>query len=82
MTPGVNAFGQSLGTPLPGWQPPPFPGAVRLAGRFCRLERLNPDRHAAELHVANAPDDGRMWKREKPKAGGEKGGEEGQTRQV
>ena len=61
MTPGVNAFGQSLGTPLPGWPPPTFPGAVSLAGRFCRLERLNPDRHAAELHAANAPDDGRMW---------------------
>jgi RimJ/RimL family protein N-acetyltransferase len=61
MTPGVNAFGQCLGTPLPGWRPPPFPGAVSLAGRFCRLERLNPDRHAAELHAANASDDGRLW---------------------
>jgi RimJ/RimL family protein N-acetyltransferase len=33
-----------------------------MAGRFCRLEPLDPDRHAAELFAANSEDrEGRMW---------------------
>lgn len=33
-----------------------------MEGRFCRLEPLDPAKHAASLHAANALDaDGRMW---------------------
>ena len=33
-----------------------------MHGRFCRLERLNPQTHAAALHEANVLDaEGRMW---------------------
>lgn len=43
-----------LGAPLPGWTPPPPPGPEALEGSFARLERLQADRHAADLHRANS----------------------------
>ena len=61
MTTHENEFGQPLGAPLPGWSPPPHPPHELLEGRWCRLEPLDPERHAAELFEANAEDDGRMW---------------------
>ena len=45
---------------LRNWTPPPRPGAMALEGRFCRLESLDPDRHAAQLHAANRQDDA-IW---------------------
>ncbi len=58
----VNALGQAVGLPVSGWQPPPRPPRAPLEGRFCRLEPVDPARHAADLHAANAlDDDGRMW---------------------
>lgn len=42
-----------LGEPVPGWRPPPRPGPSVLEGRWARLERLDPARHAAEIHQAN-----------------------------
>ncbi len=56
-----NVHGQDPGWPLPGWQPPEPPRPVTLAGRFCRLEPLSPERHAAELHAALGQDTGAMW---------------------
>lgn len=51
-----------VGTPVPGWAARPRPGRVPLVGRTCRLEPLDPDRHAADLHAANGDDaTGRMW---------------------
>jgi len=50
----VNALGQPVGLPVPGWTPPPRPSATRLEGRYCTLERLDADRHAESLHRANA----------------------------
>jgi RimJ/RimL family protein N-acetyltransferase len=58
----VNNFGQPIGAELPDWQPPPRPGRVTLAGRFCRVEPLDVERHARQLHDANSLDpEGRMW---------------------
>lgn len=57
-----NHLGQPIGCPLPGWTPPPIPPRTPLVGRYCRLEPLDPDLHAAELFAANALDaERRMW---------------------
>jgi RimJ/RimL family protein N-acetyltransferase len=62
MEPTFNDLGQPIGFPLPGWAPPPAPPREPLEGRFCRLEPLDPDRHAADLFAADAADaDGRSW---------------------
>ena len=57
-----NEFGQPIGEPVPGWsarQPPP---RTPIHGRFCTVEPLDPERHAAELFAANAEDrDGRNF---------------------
>ncbi len=60
--PHLNSLGQPVGTALPGWQKRPLPPRLPLEGRFCRLEPLDPDRHAAELFAANRLDaEGRNW---------------------
>ena len=40
-------------TTLSDWQPVPRPGRVTLEGAFCRLEPLEPARHAADLFAAS-----------------------------
>ncbi|WP_374403170.1 GNAT family N-acetyltransferase [Niveibacterium sp.] len=58
----TNAFGQPVGAEVPNWSPPPWPGGVALQGRFCRVEPLDPARHAEELFAADALDhDGSSW---------------------
>lgn len=58
----VNHLGQPIGPPLPGWQPPPHPPRETLAGRYCRLEPLDIERHSAALFEANSADrEGRLW---------------------
>ena len=58
----LNPLGQPLGFPVPDWTPPPLPSTQPMEGRFCRLEKLDPERHVASLHAANLLDaDGRMW---------------------
>jgi RimJ/RimL family protein N-acetyltransferase len=58
----LNEFSQQVGTPLPGWQVPPTPPRQDLAGTHCRLEPLDPARHAAALAAAFAVEsDARMW---------------------
>ncbi len=62
MNPSLNNLGQSIGFPLPNWTTPSLPSCELMVGRFCRLEPLNPDRHAEALFAANADDeDGRSW---------------------
>ena len=62
MDPALNDRGQPVEFPLPSWRPPPHPPRDGMQGRFCRLEPLDPDRHAAALFAANAADaDGRSW---------------------
>lgn len=57
-----NALGQPVGPPLPGWRSPPRPAHAVLEGRYGRLEPLDAERHAADLHAAYSRDaDGRMW---------------------
>ncbi len=41
---------------LPRWTPPPAPTGTPIEGAFARLERLDADRHAAELHRAYSRD--------------------------
>lgn len=58
----VNALGQPVGQPVLNWQTAPRPARDTLEGRYCRVEPLNPDRHAADLYAANARDlSGGMW---------------------
>lgn len=57
-----NKFGQPVGSAVEGWSERPRPSRTPLAGRYCRLEPLNVERHADELYAAymEAPD-GRDW---------------------
>jgi RimJ/RimL family protein N-acetyltransferase len=43
---------KDLGEVVAGWQVPPRPDAMVLQGRWVRLERLDAERHAADLHRA------------------------------
>ena len=57
-----NALGQPIGAPVPGWTSRPRPPRTAIHGRYAAIEPIDPDRHAAELHEANAGDrEGRMW---------------------
>jgi len=57
-----NELGQPIGPPVPGWNPPPRPPREPMAGRYCRVEPLDPARHAQELHEANSREPtGRAW---------------------
>lgn len=49
-----------LGELVPDWTPPPRPGPAAMEGRWARLERLDADRHAAEVHAANRESDA-IW---------------------
>jgi RimJ/RimL family protein N-acetyltransferase len=58
----VNALGQAVGFAVAGWTPPAHPPREPMAGRTCRTEPLDVDRHAADLHTANLLDmDGGNW---------------------
>jgi len=58
----TNIYNQPVGADLTGWTPRPRPSRSVLEGRYCRLEPLDPQRHAAELHAANGEaEDGRSW---------------------
>ncbi|OCZ63791.1 acetyltransferase [Achromobacter xylosoxidans] len=62
MQPRVNAFEQPIGADLSGWTARPRPPLAPAQGRYCRLEPLSAERHAADLYTAfsQAPD-GRDW---------------------
>jgi len=61
-TVSTNHLGQPIGFPVRGWAPPSVPTRTVLRGRFCRLEPVDPDVHAASLYKANAVDaDGKNW---------------------
>jgi RimJ/RimL family protein N-acetyltransferase len=58
----VNELGQPVGVPLEGWTPRARPPGTAMKGRYCRIEPLEPLRHAADLYDANCQDrEGRIW---------------------
>ncbi|MGC2202445.1 MAG: GNAT family protein [Stellaceae bacterium] len=58
----TNELGQPIGFPLPHWTARPRPPRTSMEGRYCRVEPIDPARHAAELHAANSLDkEGRNW---------------------
>jgi RimJ/RimL family protein N-acetyltransferase len=60
--PCTNEFGQPVGFAVSAWRRPPHPPRAPMAGRWCRLEPLEPERHAAPLFAANALEaDARAW---------------------
>ncbi len=57
-----NEFGQPVGAPLPGWNGVPPPPRTAMNGRYCRVEPIDPARHAEDLFRAAALDAaGRNW---------------------
>jgi RimJ/RimL family protein N-acetyltransferase len=58
----LNEFGQPIGVALPDWSGALAPTGESLVGLYCRVERIDVDRHAAELYEAygDAPD-ARDW---------------------
>lgn len=51
-----------VGFPVPDWTPRPSPPATPMIGRWCRVEPLDVEHHAADLHEANLDDpEGRNW---------------------
>ena len=60
--PRKNELGQTIGFDLGDWQAPDPPSRQPMSGRTCRLEVLDPERHAQDLHAANSEDeDNRIW---------------------
>lgn len=58
----VSSDPRPVGETLSGWTPRPVPPRTPMTGRFCRVELLDPARHAGDLFAANQLDtDGRNW---------------------
>lgn len=54
--PHTNELGQPVGAPVPGWKAVARPPRAAMAGRYCRVEPINPAVHAGDLYRANALD--------------------------
>lgn len=62
MSQELNHLNQPIGVVVPNWKPASLPGHETLTGGYCRIERLDPARHAAELFEANTVDEtGANW---------------------
>jgi RimJ/RimL family protein N-acetyltransferase len=62
MTEHFNELGLPIGFPLPHWTARRHPPRTTMEGRLCRVEPIDPARHGADLHAANALDrEGRNW---------------------
>lgn len=58
----TNELDQPIGDAVAAWMPPQRPPRATMTGASCRLEPLDPARHAADLFDANRVDTaGRMW---------------------
>ena len=57
-----NDFEQPVGVPVDGWTSRALPPRTPMQGRYCRVEPLDVERHAADLFAANTRSpDGRSW---------------------
>jgi len=57
-----DQFGQPIGFPVEGWTTRPRPPRTPMIGHWCRVEPVDVDRHAADLHEAFSEDrEGRGW---------------------
>lgn len=56
MTAELNSLGQSVGEELHTWAGAQFPSPETIVGRYCRVERLDPDRHTSDLFDADIAD--------------------------
>lgn len=62
MTIRLNEYDQPIGAALPNWRGASLPGREPLVGRYCRLERVDVERHSTELYEAYCDaTDGRDW---------------------
>jgi len=62
MSQDVSALGLPIGPLVADWRVPPAPTRTPMQGRYCRLEPLDPARHAAELFAAYREDsEDRLW---------------------
>lgn len=58
-----NFLNQQLGEIVQDWQPCLYPPHQLMDGKFCRLEPLDPLRHAEDLFAANSLDvEGKNWR--------------------
>lgn len=58
----VNALGQAIGEPVTDWTTRPLPPRETIAGRLCRLEPLDAERHGHDLWNADGLDvEHRNW---------------------
>ena len=58
----LNHLNQPVGPVVRDWKYPPHPSRETIDGHFCRLEPLDPMRHAEALYAANALDvEGKNW---------------------
>ena len=51
--PHQNAFGQPIGAPVENWQACALPPATPMTGQHCRVEPIDPAKHAADLFEGN-----------------------------
>jgi RimJ/RimL family protein N-acetyltransferase len=57
-----NQYDQPIGPPVKGWTERPRPPRRAVQGRYCRLEPVDPERHAADLFAAYMEaSDARDW---------------------
>lgn len=54
----MNQYEQPIGIAMPDWRGAQLPGDASLVGRYCRIERVDVQQHAAALYEAycEAPD--------------------------
>ena len=58
----TNELGQPIGFPVEGWRERPRPPRTAMTGRYCAVEPLQPDTHAADLYRACMEDkEHRVW---------------------
>ena len=48
----TNGLGQPIGFDVPDWQACAAPPRKPIDGRTCRIEAIDPERHAADLFAA------------------------------